>query len=98
MPLIFLLWRCSLALFACLALLISFASNVMDFLEKKEEENIAKYFIYLTNYGRLLAALALGLEASNVSVCSTMLGFLAIRYFRLSALLLYISLRSGLEI
>ena len=40
----------------------------MDFLEKKEEENIAKYFIYLTNYGRLLAALALGLEASDVSV------------------------------
>ena len=62
MPLVFLIWRCSAAIFAGLALLISFASNVVSFLEKDEEENISKYLIYLTNNGRLVAALALGLE------------------------------------
>ena len=62
MPLVFLIWRCSVAIFAGLALLISFASNVVSFLEKDEEENISKYLIYLTNNGRLVAALTLGLE------------------------------------
>ena len=62
MPLVFLIWRCSVAIFAGLALLVSFASNVVSFLEKDEEENISKYLIYLTNNGRLVAALALGLE------------------------------------
>ena len=62
MPLVFLIWRCSVAIFAGLALLVSFASNVVSFLEKDEEENISKYLIYLTNNGRLVAALTLGLE------------------------------------
>ena len=39
-------------------------------LEKGQEENISKFFIYLTNNGRLVAALALGLEVSCASVLS----------------------------
>ena len=67
-PLVYLIWRCSVAIFAGFALLFSFGSNVLSFLEKDEEENISKYLIYLTNNGRLVAALALGLEVSRASV------------------------------
>ena len=70
MPLLYLIWRCTAAIFAGSALLISFGSNVLNYLEKDEEENISKYLIYLTNNGRLVAALALGLEVSCASVLS----------------------------
>ena len=43
---------------------------MLNYLEKDEEENISKYLIYLTNNGRLVAALALGLEVSCASVLS----------------------------
>ena len=69
-PLLYLIWRCTAAIFAGSALLISFGSNVLNYLEKDEEENISKYLIYLTNNGRLVAALALGLEVSCASVLS----------------------------
>ena len=69
-PLVYLIWRCSVAIFAATALLFGFGSNVLSFLEKGQEENISKFFIYLTNNGRLVAALALGLEVSCASVLS----------------------------
>ena len=69
MPSVYVIWRCSVAIFAGLALLISFASNVLTFLEEGEKENISKYFIYLTNNGRLVAALALALEVRRAFVC-----------------------------
>ena len=64
-PLVYLLWRCSSALFAGLALLIFFTTS------QYTGKNIAKFFIYLTNNGRIVAALALGLEVSRVSVLSS---------------------------
>ena len=70
MPWVYLIWRCSVAIFAGLALLISFASNVLSSMEEDEEQNISKYFIYLTNNGRIVAALALGLEVNLVQIVS----------------------------
>ena len=61
-PLAYLAWRLLAAAIALAGLLQSIVQNTLEFIEKEQEENIYKHFIYLTNNGRLVAALALGLE------------------------------------
>ena len=56
-----------LAILFLVGLVQSIIQNTMDFIEKKEMENVYKYFIYLTNNGRLVACGAFILEAVLVS-------------------------------
>jgi len=65
-PLFYLLWRLFAASLALVGLVQSIAQNTLEFLEKEQHENIYKYFIYLTNNGRWVAAAALLLEAALV--------------------------------
>ena len=64
-PLAYLGWRLAVAALALAGLTQSIVQNTLEFLEREQEENIYKYFIYLTNNGRWVAAAALSMEVSR---------------------------------
>lgn len=63
----YLIYRWFLAIFFTASLVQSILQSVLHFLDVEQTENVYKYFIYLTNNGRLVAALAFTLEASLVT-------------------------------
>jgi len=64
----YLLYHWSRAIFFIVAILQSLIKSSLYFIEKEEPDNVYKYFIYLTNNGRWLAAVAFTLEAVLVSL------------------------------
>jgi len=63
----YLIYKWMLAILFLVGLVQSIIQNTLDFIEKKEMENVYKYFIYLTNNGRLVACTAASLEAVLVT-------------------------------
>jgi len=64
----YLIYKWMLAILFFVGLVQSIVQNTMDFIEKDEKENIYKYFIYLTNNGRVVAFVTFFLEAVLVSI------------------------------
>jgi len=60
---VYLVYKAFLAFLFLVGLVQSIIQNTLIFIEKDEMENVYKYFIYLTNNGRLVACFAFGLEA-----------------------------------
>jgi len=64
----YLTYKWALAILFMVGLVQSIIQNTLSFMELEETENIFKYFIYLTNNGRLVACAAGFLEAVLVSL------------------------------
>jgi len=64
----YLAYKWFLAILFLVGLVQSIIQNTLHFLEVGEDENVYKYFIYLTNNGRLVACAAFIIEAVLVSL------------------------------
>jgi len=64
----YLIYRWSLAILFVIGIIQSIIQNTLHFIEAEEIENIYKYFIYLTNNGRLVACAACTLDAVLVTI------------------------------